>query len=1102
MSKVCLLAGPAGSGKTAALLDVFRARTRAAPGTTLWLAPTHRAAYAARERLLEGASALCGFRLCTFPDLVGDVLRANDPLARSLSDVQRRLLLDDVVANLHERGELSHFARVSDTRGFGEGLLSLLVELQASGTSPWAFARAAYRRGTEGPVGRRINGAAIGLKDRQVARIYARYARELRRQHLHDAEGRGAHACALLRAGQRQPFADVRALFLDGFSDFTRSEHQLLEALVAGAEEAWIALPDEDGEERAELFARSRATRQRLRSLGPLEEKKCVPFSEKGTHLFSRPAGLAHLERQLFRPLRKVVQADDATGLTFLEAPGIVGEARMVARRIKELLLAGTPAAEVLVVLRDLSPYADLLREVFAEYDLPLDLEGADPLVRSPAVALLLRALRLPEDDWPFSGVTALLRHTYFQPTWPEMDSPELPLRAEALLRLLGEPRGRGAYLTAVERWAERQQEGLEDEQAEESRRRRTHELAKQCRAFLQRFFRAWDGAPAKAPLHAYVAWLRHFAEDLGIRAAAEAHEPDRVVLSALWDELGRWLEREGQGGRALDARTFQRRLTALAGMTSLPRTSHGPGRVRVLSAPLARHLDADHVFVMGLGERAFPRLGAPSALMDEPDRQSFEQAGVELSGTADALPDEMLLFYQVITRARKGLVLSYPAVDERGQELLPSSFLLTVRDCFREEALELPVTTRKRMLIEGYDTEPPRSPAELRVRVALAGSVPAAGLPLDLRANLVDAANLVKQRFHVKEHTPYDGLFRDAATIARVNELFRPERIISPTALEDYVACPFRFFLKSVLRLEPLEDPREEIEVTRRGQAFHRALARLHQRLKKEGTHAPTPDTEAEVLQEIASAVAEDVQRAPSPASKELWRLESLRLIRVAGRYPGHWEKFLKPWQEKGVAPRPHFFEIDFGLPAPEGEVPNAPLVLRSGETEVRISGRIDRVDLADLADGVGFWIIDYKTGRGSHYTGADLAEFRRLQLTLYALAVEAVLLAGQKARPLGLAYWLVGESGAKVALPGRNVTQWLDDGKRWHAVREVLQDWVIALVSQVRQGVFPLAPRSEHCTQTCSYGQICRITQARGVEKVGGLALPIIGAPPGTER
>src|SRR5205807_2097123 len=144
---------------------------------------------------------------------------------------------------------------------------------------------------------------------------------------------------------------------------------------------------------------------------------------------------------------------------------------------------------------------------------------------------------------------------------------------------------------------------------------------------------------------------------------------------------------------------------------------------------------------------------------------------------------------------------------------------------------------------------------------------------------------------------------------------------------LEDYVACPFRFFLKHVLRLEPLEDPKEEIEVTRRGQAFHRALARLHRGLKEKSIHRPDDAVRQQMLCEIDAAVQEDVSRAPSPASKELWRLEGQRLLRVAGRYGEQWDQFLGPWLEKSVQPTPHFFEVDFGLPGNDGTMLHGPL-------------------------------------------------------------------------------------------------------------------------------------------------------------------------------
>src|SRR5262249_28332240 len=155
----------------------------------------------------------------------------------------------------------------------------------------------------------------------------------------------------------------------------------------------------------------------------------------------TRPAGLVHVERQLFLPVRDVDPSPDADGVQLVEAPGLLGETRMVARRVKRLLLDDVAADEILVTMRDVQPYADVVREAFGEYGIPVDVEGADPLGRTPAVTALLRALRLPDEDWPFAGVTALLRSGYFRPDWPEVAAcPDVAARAEVLLRLLGAP--------------------------------------------------------------------------------------------------------------------------------------------------------------------------------------------------------------------------------------------------------------------------------------------------------------------------------------------------------------------------------------------------------------------------------------------------------------------------------------------------------------------------------------------------------------------------------------------------------------------------------------------------------------------------------------
>src|SRR5689334_5851038 len=103
---VHIVCGPAGSGKTSRLLERYRAAALV-PGAALWLTPTRRAAEALRESLLDGA-ALLAPGVFSFQDFAEEIVRANDPKARPLSEVQRRLLADDLVADLHRRKELTY----------------------------------------------------------------------------------------------------------------------------------------------------------------------------------------------------------------------------------------------------------------------------------------------------------------------------------------------------------------------------------------------------------------------------------------------------------------------------------------------------------------------------------------------------------------------------------------------------------------------------------------------------------------------------------------------------------------------------------------------------------------------------------------------------------------------------------------------------------------------------------------------------------------------------------------------------------------------------------------------------------------------------------
>jgi len=202
-AKLQILCGPAGSGKTQRLLHRFQIVAKAQMGGALWLGPTHRQVVALRERLLPEQGSYLQPHVLTMQDFIDEIVRANDPAARPLSDVQRRLLSDEVVAHLDALGELSHFHKVIDTCGFAEGIFAWLADLKHNEIRPGAFARAAYRRGYEGKqVGNKVNWHVISKKDRQCAKIYAKYQQWIRKHHFHDLEDRCYRARDLLTSGR------------------------------------------------------------------------------------------------------------------------------------------------------------------------------------------------------------------------------------------------------------------------------------------------------------------------------------------------------------------------------------------------------------------------------------------------------------------------------------------------------------------------------------------------------------------------------------------------------------------------------------------------------------------------------------------------------------------------------------------------------------------------------------------------------------------------------------------------------------------------------------------------------------------------------------
>jgi ATP-dependent helicase/nuclease subunit B len=1108
-----LLTGPARSGKTERLLTRYRlALARQAPGATLWLAPTQRSAADIRGRLLaDGLTACLTPGVMTFAQFAEGVLAASPQVVRPLGDMLKRQLLRRLIDAENAAGRLRHFRAIADTPGLVDLFVQFISELKRQEIWPDDFRRACQRRG-------------LADKDRELLAVYQAYQDCLLKYQLYDAEGRFWSARELLKKGQREPFDRLELVVADGFTDFTRPQHEILEVLAERASETWITLPLDPDTDRPELFGKSRATRDQLQrrhagltGQGLKEERATRPT------VSAWPA-LDHIERHVFANPRLKADAPSVEGIEILAASRQVGEVELLARRIKLLLVGAAAEAtagpvapgarvlpgEIAVVFRNLPEYAPLVREVFARFGIPTAIEAGRKLGESRALAALVMILELAVNDWPFERLLALLNSNYFQPAWPEWNA-STARSAERVVRELQVPEGRARLFDRIRRWARLDQRAKGEPPQGDDPRWPEVLKSRQSRAdralpIFDRLAAMLDVLPAKATPGQWSAALERLASEVGLTAAMETADVptamvahDKAASARLREALvgmDTLCARLGEDPPLLERHELVSLLRDVLAHEQLPAGHDETGRVRVLTAASARALSVPYLFVAGLSERSFPPPASDNRLYSEVEARQLHEAGLPLVLRGERNQEEMLLFYEVFTRATRRLYLSYPALDEKAQALLPSPYLVEVERACGATAV---ARTTDPDLSPLPRTKEPLCEVDFRLLAvdrALAGNDAllhgfVRHAPPALAHSVLAGLEITASRANHGDFGPFEGLLEGEASRARLVQAFGAERLWSASNLETYATCPYRFFAERVLRLEPLAELQLATDYGQRGGRLHETLSWLHRKLTMTGELPSELHDEAfHALREEALASLQAFVDDDDKLASALLEIDRQIISLWTQAYRTQHGEFDQLWNEScEQAPRPAHFEASFGQspPAPDPISRLEPLELKVGGETIKLAGRIDRIDIGKSGGQAAFVVIDYKSSakRPSRSKNPTL-DGRALQLELYSIATQEVLLAHVGAAPLQAGYWMLRDKGFKAWMECyRNEAGRLVATEEWTAIRQQVEQKVWSLVQGIRQGHFPVHSLDDHCTGTCPFSTVCRINQVRSLGK-----------------
>ncbi len=761
-----------------------------------------------------------------------------------------------------------------------------------------------------------------------------------------------------------------------------------------------------------------------------------------------------------------------------LVAPDTGEEARSVVRSVAAAAHAGTPFHSMAILYWGREPYAALIAEQLAAAGVPIAGPSTATLVATPVGRMLTGIVDLAGGDLPREVVMRWLTSC---PVKAASDRYS-PSRWDAVSREAG-------VVAGIEQWRDRLADYAESRQRmaasqdEELSAGRANELAQSAaeawalRSFVQRLHETLNRA---GDIHTWTALVK-WAEDLINHYVDEESLPpvERDNLNTLKTALQE-LANLDTVEESTDLDAFRTALDEALNRAAARAGALGEG-LFVGSVRLAAGMRFDKVYLVGMAEGLVPPQPPDDPLLPHSER---ERAGLPLRSTAAER-----YHYLAAAAAGRTRVLTYARSDNIAQrEQHPSRWFLEEATCLSGSHVYPSMLSNPRDLAQireqpwfeevisaqhGINTVSTSQSADIHdYDLHRLSQWRQAGNAIDAhhlaRSEPVLARALEMQRARIEAPLSlWDGDLSSVHSPSGRTGRSSPE-VFSPTRLQTWATCPFRYFLANKLGIAAPEQPEDvaSISALERGSLLHAILERFIRAVQRQGA-IPPPDQpwtgdHRRLLFKIAEEAFQQAERRGVTGKPLLWELARDEML-------SDLEKFLKEdaklRKKHGVSP--HAVESAFGFSGNEDETPPQSVEWSSARTgTLRFRGFIDRIDLSPSGDTA--LVLDYKTGGTSSYANMNkdpLQRGKRLQLPVYGLAARQLLGHGVNIK---VAYWFVTEKGKFATRP--------PTPKTLEEMLDAFSDVVGVITDGIGARLFPANPGADsgNC-RYCDFKDLC---------------------------
>ena len=733
-------------------------------------------------------------------------------------------------------------------------------------------------------------------------------------------------------------------IYIDEFAGFTKQEYQIIEKLILVANQVTVTICIDElhipKNPNTDIFYSNENTVNKLFEIAQNCGTKVEEIKLENKYRF-KSNELKHLEENLYEN-RPHKYTNSVENIKLFLAKNQYSEIEEVAKNILKLVRDNEYRyKDISIITKNISNYSSLARAIFDKYDIPIFIDENRDLNQNIIIQYILSVLEIFTKNWSYESV-----FNYIKTGFSNIEEDEI-FKLEKYCLKWGIKQNKWKKEFTYGKYEEKDK--TEIERLERIRKDIVNPLMKlksdidndkTAEGISKSIYKFLVEENIAEKINKKIEEL----EKVGQVDLVKEYQSSLQTILDILDEIVLVFSD--------DKMTIDKYAQILkvgfknSNLTKIPGTQD---QVIMGDVDRSRSHKVKAIFIIGLNDGEFPSVHKDEGFLNDLDRETLKQDGIELAkGTIENLYEDNFNIYKAFSTAEEKLYLLYSSSDVQGKALRPSMLINKIKKIYPMLQEESDVIETKAEVLNKKTTYD-----ELIIQLS----------------KLKEQDEIDKVWYYVYDYYKKDtewntkleqnlkGLnytnIPEKIEQTNIDKLYGNTLVTSISKLERYRSCPFSYYLQYGLKIKPEEELK--IQTLNTGTFIHEIIDDFFEAVREAGIKLAeiTDEQLAEIINKIIDEKLKQSQNYIFTSTAK-YRALVVRLKKII-------QKALKYIIGTLVQSRFEVLgtEVEFGE---KGKYKPIRLTLEDGK-RIEIIGKIDRIDTAQSEDGRYLRIIDYKS-------------------------------------------------------------------------------------------------------------------------------------------